>query len=417
MNFVNKLIKIFDGFVSTISVSLLLILMLFSVYALYDVYQVYHSAELGEDIATLKPKAKATSLQLTELQKINPDIVGWITIDETNIDYPILWGKDNSEYINQNYRREYSAAGSIFLDYRNNRLLDDYSIIYGHNMNANLMFGDVKYYKDETFMRNHLHGRIYNDDGIFKLTVVGYALVSAYDYNIYNLGAFRNQRNFEVIYHFENVAMTKVDLEGAENSKLILLSTCDASSVNERAILLAKIDRYTEEELQEIAKLSEQKEKQVKSNDDTSSEKRTYTFKFWDYILILLVLLVVIVYIVLFRKIRNRKTEKEKEELPVEEEEVLEEKEKKKKKKIKKEQVEEKQEEEKKEEKPKKKKKEQKTEVLEESKSLEDTIAEVIAEEIKEASEATKKPRKKKKEEEVLEEKTSKKKKNKKSIE
>ena len=71
----------------------------------------------------------------------------FIFIRPTNIDYPILAGEDNTSYLKTDYKGDYSPAGSIFLDYRNSRSLDDdYFVVYGHNMAKGLMFSDIKKY-------------------------------------------------------------------------------------------------------------------------------------------------------------------------------------------------------------------------------------------------------------------------------
>src|SRR5690625_1290954 len=77
-----------------------------------------------------------------ELLKQNEDVVGWITVDGTQIDYPILQAEDNVKYLNRNFYHEESRAGSIFLDYRNDIQLDDERniVVYGHRMKDGSMF-------------------------------------------------------------------------------------------------------------------------------------------------------------------------------------------------------------------------------------------------------------------------------------
>ena len=71
--------------------------------------------------------------------KLNKDVVGWITIFDTHISYPVVQGKDNQEYLNKDVFGKFSFSGSIFLDYRNAcDFTDSYSIIYGHHMVLNL---------------------------------------------------------------------------------------------------------------------------------------------------------------------------------------------------------------------------------------------------------------------------------------
>jgi len=86
----------------------------------------------------------------------NPDFVGWINIDDTNIDLPILKGKDNDFYLTHDFYLEESFYGSIFMDYRNFGMgYDKNTIIYGHNMKDRQMFGDLSSFMDPSFASNH----------------------------------------------------------------------------------------------------------------------------------------------------------------------------------------------------------------------------------------------------------------------
>ncbi|NCC78630.1 MAG: class B sortase [Clostridia bacterium] len=92
----------------------------------------------------------------SELLKINPDYVGWIKIDNTKIDYPIVRGADNEEYLDINFNRENDVLGSIFMDYRNIGMgLDRHTIIYGHYTERGYMFGDLKKYLDSDFLSSN----------------------------------------------------------------------------------------------------------------------------------------------------------------------------------------------------------------------------------------------------------------------
>lgn len=87
---------------------------------------------------------------------INPDIVGWIFIEGTNINYPIVQGADNDYYLDHLFDGSYNRAGCIFLDYRCSAdLSDPHSILYGHHMRDGSMFTELMNYKDPSFYDNH----------------------------------------------------------------------------------------------------------------------------------------------------------------------------------------------------------------------------------------------------------------------
>ena len=315
MKFLNKIIRGIDGIISTIATSILLVLMAFGIYALYDVYDVYNSALLQEDIITLHPKEKSSEFDFSQLKEINSDIIGWITLNNTNIDYPILLGKDNTVYLNKNYKGEYSATGSIFMDYRNDSFQDDYSIIYGHNMNANLMFGDIKNYKDYSFFKNHLDGVLYTEEGRFKLTVMTYAMTSAYDKEVYNLTNYKNGRNVEVMHHIQSIATynNEEDFELKEGEKLLLLSTCDAQGVNERSILLTKIEEVEEDVelgIQSNEENTVKNKKTIFSNADKGQEIKLPSMR--TLLLIIFSLVTIIICLIAFSNYRKQKKKAEK---------------------------------------------------------------------------------------------------------
>src|SRR5690625_3191388 len=92
----------------------------YAAYALWDNGLVYAAVDhVNEEMLELKPEAEDSSPTFDELLAINSDVVGWITIDNTNMDYPILQGETNLSYINTDVYGDFSLAGSIFLDSRN----------------------------------------------------------------------------------------------------------------------------------------------------------------------------------------------------------------------------------------------------------------------------------------------------------
>ena len=86
------------------------------------------------------PASKAT-VDFQALKKINSDIIAWIRVPDTKIDYPIVQGKDNAYYLKHTFQKTEHAAGSIFLDVDNEADFSNRkSILYGHNMKDGSMF-------------------------------------------------------------------------------------------------------------------------------------------------------------------------------------------------------------------------------------------------------------------------------------
>lgn len=95
-------------------------------------------------------------MDIESLREENPDVVGWICIPDTELSYPLLQGEDNAFYLNHTWQRTRNSGGAIFLEQTSSADFADYhTIVYGHRMRNDSMFGTLKYYKDLDFWREH----------------------------------------------------------------------------------------------------------------------------------------------------------------------------------------------------------------------------------------------------------------------
>ena len=124
----------------------------------YKVYQRYredrNNKETYQKIQTYAKK----DIDWNKLRKINPDIVGWIKIKDTKINYPVVKGKTNRTYLHTDFNKKYNYGGCIFLDYHDHKDLNknQHSIIYGHHMRNGSMFADLTKFREENFAKKHL---------------------------------------------------------------------------------------------------------------------------------------------------------------------------------------------------------------------------------------------------------------------
>ena len=327
---INKIVKILDKLINFITIIFFIIVLAFGLYAIYDAYYIYDNAKLSDEIITLKPKEGEKDFSLASLQEINPDICGWIRIDDTNIDYPIAIGVDNSEYLNIDYKKEYSTAGSIFLDYRNDRdFKDDYSIIYGHNMKADLMFADIKKFVEPQYFEQHDSGTLYTSSGIYKIDILCIARVNAFSDDIYNLLIFKNGRTNELLKSFNSNSIFKRQLEFTQKDKMILLSTCDSAGSNDRLVLATKISRQDEgneiinegtgsslEKLEEQKEIIDESSNTVVNNSVAQEEVKTKKYinihlSARNIVLIVLSIIVIIIFLIaIIKRLNVNKKEK-----------------------------------------------------------------------------------------------------------
>ena len=136
---------------------LFLLLILIGGYTMYDTVLIYNATS-GADLRSFRPMAVEEGEEgfVWDMSALSEDVVAWLTVDDTNIDYPVMQGVDNSEYLNKDPFGEYSLAGSIFLDARNAPdFTDPYSLIYGHHMEYGRMFGALDEFLDEEYFDAH----------------------------------------------------------------------------------------------------------------------------------------------------------------------------------------------------------------------------------------------------------------------
>ena len=232
--------KHIEQLIDSISMVVFLFLFLIGFYALLDIHAVNISAKMDEEIASLAPDADA-DVDLAELKKINPEIIAWIKIKDTNINYPVVQAKNNTKYLTRNYRGNFATAGSIFLDYRNNGFKDDFSLIYGHRMDGQRMFGGISLFEQKDYFDEHKSGVLYTEDGVYDLEISDFSIVDVERTSIYNHDNNRNKRNGTVIHEVHSFAKQSRKVEYGDDDKIIVLSTCDKDSKHYRNVLLSKM--------------------------------------------------------------------------------------------------------------------------------------------------------------------------------
>ncbi|HCY44570.1 MAG TPA: SrtB family sortase [Firmicutes bacterium] len=99
-------------------------------------------------------KMNLINVDFTELKDVNTDVVGWIEVKGTNINYPFVQGKDNEYYLSHSFNKSYNKAGWVFLDYRNQGTDNKNTIIYAHGRNDKTMFGSLKNIFSNGWLKN-----------------------------------------------------------------------------------------------------------------------------------------------------------------------------------------------------------------------------------------------------------------------
>lgn len=175
-------------------------------------------------------------IDFNKLKSKNKDIVAWIYSEGTPINYPIAQSKDNDYYLRRLLDGTYNQNGTIFLDYRNNENFEDYNtIIYGHNMKNDAMFGTITNYEKQEYFNEHKNMYLFTENKNFKIEIfAGYTTSSEND--IYNFPK-SIETNKEIIKTAKEKSTLKSDVEVNNDDKIITLSTCSYDFEDARYVL------------------------------------------------------------------------------------------------------------------------------------------------------------------------------------
>ena len=155
------------SYLRTIGMLLCLAVFLFASWKVLNIMGEYKEAEDTYDEVTEQftdmtqtqsdvQKQELPEIDFDGLIEINDDVKAWIYIEGTDVNYPVLQGIDNNQYLFQSYKKKYLTAGSIYIDYRcDDDFSDKHTVVYGHNMKNGTMFGQTDKYKTDEYLKEH----------------------------------------------------------------------------------------------------------------------------------------------------------------------------------------------------------------------------------------------------------------------
>ncbi len=211
------------------------------------IYLVNNSLDESDGVSEVKVTTEVSDTVLDKVKKLNKknaDVIGWIKLVNSKINYPVLYSGDDF-YLNYNYKKEYSKEGSIFIDKYNS--LDDINlIIHGHNMNNGHMFHDLISYKEKSYYEDHKFIDFYTLDEHKRYEVIAVFLSKVYKktddvfkyYKFY--GDISISEYSEYIKNIKKLSLYEIDSSSKYPTKLISLSTCEYSNENGRLVVVAK---------------------------------------------------------------------------------------------------------------------------------------------------------------------------------
>ena len=211
-----------DRILNAVVVIICILILLVSLYSLLDNHRQMEEAN-DTSVLVYKPNLEKLGTEEFVFKKINENHKAWLSVDDTNIDYPIMQGESNLDYLNYDPYGNFRLSGSIFLDCTNSPdFSDDYSLIYGHHIRAGAMFGTLDFYKDRSFFDSHRSGWIVVDNGTaFDFEVFAVMSIDASDKIIFRPA---EQTTATILDFLRESAM--IFEEPEEGLRLVALSTC-----------------------------------------------------------------------------------------------------------------------------------------------------------------------------------------------
>ncbi len=188
--------------------------------------------ELSEETDPVVESAESDEYTgIKNLMEQNSNVVGWITIDDTNIDYPIVQNKDDNEYfLHRDINGEKNSAGSIYLDSNHEMNEIGLHVIYGHHMKNGTMFKDIVKFRDSNYMQQHQNIKVWTNEKELTLKPV-YCYAGSAD------GSYRN--SFGSASELQEFLKEKTG-ETISSDNVFVFITCSYGSTDERTYLICE---------------------------------------------------------------------------------------------------------------------------------------------------------------------------------
>ena len=187
------------------------------------------------------------NVNLSDLKKTNSDVIGWLKVNGTNINYPFVQGSDNKYYLAHSFNKSYNEAGWVFLDYRNNGTNNKNTIIYAHSRTDKTMFGTLRKVLNNGWINN-------TNNYVIKISTEKenslWQIFSIYHIpttNDYLQTEFKDEREYQRFLNIlKNRSNHNFNTSITSNDTILTLSTCynDSEKMVVHAKLIKKQKKY-----------------------------------------------------------------------------------------------------------------------------------------------------------------------------
>jgi sortase B len=234
-----------DHLLNAVIAVLLIVALLYGGFGLWDTWKIYQDAGVNDELLQYKPTGNedGPNPTLEELRQITEDVWGWLVVDGTNIDYPVVQGETNFTYVNRDVYGDFALSGSIFLDCRNsNDFSDPYSLIYGHHMAGNIMFGELPNFVEDDYFESHSTGTLYTPEHTYSITWFACVETQAYDEMLFYPEKYTDAASQEALLTYIQESATQYrDIGVTASDQILALSTCADATTDGRVVLIGRM--------------------------------------------------------------------------------------------------------------------------------------------------------------------------------
>jgi len=226
-----KILKVIDEVTTFMCTFFFVSVLIISGYFIYDSVNVRNDSK-SSSVSDYRPIIDSATGEwdLDDSMSLNGDIIGWVQVDDTTIDLPLLQNTEQKNYLNYDFRGRPSISGSLYLA-NNETINDELVVIYGHHIDGGAMLGCLDAFTDESYLQSHRTGRVITPEGVYEFTVVACGQVDAYS-SLYD-------GNVEGL---ENITIYSGNLDALAGQEVFVFSTCTNSNGLERLVLIAVAD-------------------------------------------------------------------------------------------------------------------------------------------------------------------------------
>lgn len=227
-------------------ITILIIVSGFFAYMIFQGRKTYKEGnDTYEDIKEIAVKTEdiedTNRIDFVALKSINEDVIGWLSLENTVIDYPVVKGYNNDYYLNHLYTGEYNSLGTLFVDFRNRDLfIDQISVIYGHSMLNGSMFFILERYKNQSFYEDHKQFVFDTPDQRYILEPYAGKVVDA-KIPFLQFNFTSKKEYFDYISEFIATSTFRADFEPSEDDKTVMMIKCSADYEDARYVLLCRV--------------------------------------------------------------------------------------------------------------------------------------------------------------------------------